>query len=205
MKIYDLTQKIENGMSAYCEEESPKIQSLFSIEDAGFRVTDMRLTSHLGTHIDVPAHIFQAGKSICDFPLEKFSGRGICLSVNEIEKLDISLLDNIDYLLVYTGWDKYWNNDKYFENYPVLSKNIIEKIADSHLKGIGIDCISPDSHSSEELENHKILLNNEKIIVENLCCLEKLLGKRFYFLCFPLKIDIDGSPVRAIATLERKL
>lgn len=203
MKLYDLTQKIEDEMSAYCEEEKPKIKSLFSIEETGFKVTDMRLTSHLGTHIDVPAHIFQDGKNICDFPLEKFSGRGVCLPANEIEKLDIILLDKIDYLLVYTGWDKYWNNDKYFENYPVLSKNIIKKIADSHLKGIGIDCISPDSCSSEELENHKILLNSEKLIVENLCQLEKLLGKEFYFLCFPLKIEADGSPVRAVAIEEK--
>lgn len=203
MKIYDLTQKIENEMTAYCEEEKPKISSLFSIEKEKYRVTDMRLTSHLGTHIDVPAHIFQDGKNICNFSLEKFSGKGICLTVDEVEKIDFNLLVGIDYLLVYTGWDSYWNSEKYFENYPILSKEIVEKIAVSHLKGIGIDCISPDSWTSEELINHKILLTGEKIIVENLCQMEKILGKEFCFLCLPLKIEADGSPVRAAAIVEK--
>ena len=199
MKIYDLTHKIENNMPAYCNAEKPDIKPLFSYEKDNFNGTYLGLTSHLGTHLDTPLPIVENGKNIYDFPIDTFLGKGLCISFENLEHLDFNSIKSIDYLLIYTGWDKYWSEEKYFENYPVISEEIAEKIADSHLKGIGIDCISPDSYDSEELKNHKILLKRNKIIVENLCELEKLLKKEFHFSCMPLKIAIDGCPVRAVA------
>lgn len=201
MKIYDLTHKMENEMTAYSPEEKPHIEPLFSFEKDGFNVTSLGLTSHLGTHIDVPFHIFEKGKNICDFPVETFFGRGKCVAFEELESLDfLSLEDkNIDYILICTEWDKFWNQEEYFEGYPVMTKKIAEKIACSSLKGIGIDCISPDFYNSHIMEIHKILLSHDKIIVENLCGLKNILGKNFYFSCLPLKAEIDGCPVRAVA------
>lgn len=199
MKIYDLTHKIENNMPVYCEVERPNIKTLFSYEKDNFNVTYLGLTSHLGTHLDTPFHVIENGRNICDFPVEAFYGKGLCISFEDLENIDFSIIKDIDYLLIYTGWDKYWSEEEYFKNYPVIPKEAAEKIADSHLKGIGIDCISPDSYDSEELKNHKILLKNNKIIVENLYGLKKLLKKEFYFSCIPLKIAADGCPIRAVA------
>jgi arylformamidase len=199
MKIYDLTHKIENNMPAYSNEEKPDIKELFSYKKDGVNITNLGLTSHIGTHLDTPFHILENGKNICDFSIETFFGKGLCISFKNLDNFDFSSIANIDYLLIYTGWDKYWNEEKYFKNYPIISKEVAKKIAASPLKGIGIDCISPDGYDSKELENHNILLKRNKIIVENLCELEKLLGKEFYFSCMPLKIGIDGCPVRAVA------
>lgn len=199
MKVYDLTHKIENNMTAYCDAEKPDIRNLFSHEKDNFSVTYLGMTSHLGTHLDVPLHVLENGKNICDFPVDTFLGKGLCISFENLDNIGFDSIKSIDYLLIYTGWDKYWNEEKYFKNYPVVSKEIVEKIADSHLKGIGIDCISPDSYGSCELKNHKLLLTADKIIVENLCELENLLEKEFYFSCIPLKMAVDGCPVRAIA------
>lgn len=201
MKIYDLTHKIENDMTVYSEEEKPHIKSLFSFKIHGFNVTSLNISSHIGTHIDVPLHMIENGKNICDFPVETFFGKGLCISFEELKNFNFENLKNIDYLLIYTGWDKFWNNSSYFKNYPVISKEIILKILSYNLKGIGIDCISPDSYSSEEMENHKLLLKNNKIIVENLFSLKNLLGKDFYFSCMPLKTESDGCPVRAAAII----
>ena len=199
MKTYDLTHKIENNMTVYCDAEKPDIRNLFSHEKDNFSVTYLGMTSHLGTHLDVPLHVLENGKNICDFPVDTFLGKGLCISFENLDNIDFDSIKSIDYLLIYTGWDKYWNEEKYFKNYPVISREIVEKIAGSYLKGIGIDCISPDSYDSCELKNHKLLLTVDKIIVENLCELENLLGKEFYFSCIPLKIAVDGCPVRAIA------
>lgn len=203
MKIYDLTHKTENNMTAYSFEEKPDIKNLFSIKKDRFNVTSLGLSSHLGTHIDVPLHMIENGKNICDFPLETFFGKGKCISFNELENINFnsSEIKNIDFLLVYTGWDKFWNEENYFKNYPVISDVIISKITFSNLKGIGIDCISPDFYDSQNMEKHKKLLKSNKIIIENLCSLEKILGKDFYFSCLPLKAEIDGCPVRAAAII----
>ena len=57
MKIYDLTHKIENNMPAYSKEEKPDIKELFSYKKDGVNITNLGLTSHIGTHLDTPFHI----------------------------------------------------------------------------------------------------------------------------------------------------
>lgn len=203
MKLYDLTHKIENNMTVFCEKEKPSITNLFSVENDGFNVTNLHLSSHIGTHIDVPLHMIKDGKNICDFPVEKFFGKGFCVDFNNLNEINLHSEEfkDIDFLLIHTGWDKFWNSKKYFENYPIISNEIINMLSTSNLKGIGIDCISSDSYDSCDLENHKILLRNNKIIVENLCSLKNLIGKYFYFSCLPLKVEADGCPVRATAII----
>lgn len=203
MKIYDLTHKIENNMIAFSPEEKPTIKNIFSIEKDGFNVTSLKFSSHIGTHVDVPFHMLPNGKNICDFSIETFFGKGKCITFNELKNIDFNCenIKNIDYLLIHTGWDKFWNSENYFKDYPVISDEIISKLAFSNLKGIGIDCISPDFYNSINQEKHKELLKNNKIIIENLCSLESLLEKEFYFSCLPLKSEIDGCPVRAVAII----
>ena len=62
---------------------------------------------------------------------------------------------------------------------------------------IGFDMPSPDRFP---FESHKMLLKNEIFILENLCNIEKLLNaKEFKIAAFPLKIEAEGSLVRAVA------
>ena len=72
MKIYDLTHKTENNMTAYSLEEKPDIKNLFAIKKDGFNVTSLGLSSHLGTHIDVPFHMIENGKISVIFLLNPF-------------------------------------------------------------------------------------------------------------------------------------
>lgn len=80
MKIYDLTHKTENNMTAYSLEEKPDIKNLFSIEKDGFNVTFLGLSSHLETHLNVSLHMIENGKNICDFPLETVLGKDFYFS-----------------------------------------------------------------------------------------------------------------------------
>ena len=48
------------------------------------------------------------------------------------------------------------------------------------------------------------LLGREILLIENLTNLDQLPATPFTFQCFPLKVEhADGSPVRAIALLDR--
>ena len=70
---------------------------------------------------------------------------------------------------------------------------------ENNIKMIGFDMPSPDRFP---FESHKILLKNEIFILENLCNIEKLLNaKEFKIAAFPLKIEAEGSLVRAVAIL----
>lgn len=207
MEVYDLTQTYEIGMTSYSEEESFKKENLYNVKADGYNVSSLYLSTHTGTHIDVPRHIFENGYTLDEFDTKKFIGNAYIIDCRNLGVIDLEVLekykDNIlicDYLILKTGWENYFNSDKYFLGYPTLTyeaSNFLGNI--KSLTGIGIDCISIDSENSEDLFNHKNLLSKNKIIIENLCNLDSL-DNLFEVIIAPLKIaQGDGAPTRVYA------
>jgi len=186
--------------------DSPVLEDSYSIEDHGFNEKHLSLYSHTGTHCDAPAHILANGKTLDNIPVSRFFGKGMVVEVHEsvISKKFLTPFKNrlqeTDFLLLNTGWAARWGNESYFEDFPVLDTEAAEFLASFSIKGIGVDAVSVDPAESNDLAIHKILLEREIIIIENLTNLEKLPENGFTFSTFPLKIkNGDGSPVRAVA------
>ena len=216
-QLIDLTHTIEHGMPVYPGTEGPIIEIPFSIEKDGFQETKMQIYSHIGTHIDCPRHIIHNGLTTENMPIETFIGKGLVLDFSHIkpgqkiplekshELVDIFVYEEIEFALIYTGWAKYWGYNNYYYDFPVLSKEFTLWLANTSIKGIGLDVISLDPVGDEKLENHNIILENEIIIIENLTNMEKLINKNFTFMAMPLKIkEGDGSPVRAAAMINEQ-
>ena len=209
MKIIDLSHLLNNETPVFPGTPKPDFSSCNNIAAHGFAELLMRLTTHTGTHIDAPCHILEEGKALSDFPIHKFTGKAMCLDVRNRKTIDLHYLKkkiknpaNLDFILFQTGWDQFWGENAYFENYPVLEKEATLWLSGFHLKGLGFDAISIDAVHDELLFNHHIILQKEILIIENLCNLDALPDGEFEFFCLPLFVEgADGSPVRAIAKL----
>lgn len=196
-------------MPVYPQTPEIAIESVGTIENDGFRELALNIFTHTGTHLDAPAHILHQGKTIDQFPVSHFSGSGIVLKHSSDKPLTksnlnqvLSKLENIEFVLIHSGYSKYWGNSKYYKNLPLPHPEVFEFLSTLSLKGIGIDAISIDDVGSTSLPNHHSILSKNMVIIENLTNLEPLFGKRFQFNCFPLSIENgDGSPVRATAQL----
>lgn len=207
MKIFDLSHPVSEKMPTYFGADKPKLKVQGSVKINGHREMDITYNSHIGTHIDLPAHMLANGKTIDKIKIEKFFGKGIKIDVKNIfpNKILISNLskykkkiNKVDFVLLHSGHSKYWGGEKYLSNFPVLDKTATEWLCDLNIKGIGIDMPSIDAIDSEGYANHKKFLKNEILIIENLTNLEKIPYDNFYFSCLPLNIkNADGSPVRA--------
>jgi len=212
MKIIDLTQTISSEMPVYPGTEPPVIKDATTIEKDGFAEKLLSFFSHTGTHIDAPGHILQGRNTLDMFSADKFVGKGLVIDVTKCtsEKIEKEILEkhsveieSCDFVLFKTGWDKRWGNESYFVDFPVLSSEAASWLCNFIIKGIGFDCISADPVEASDLANHKIILNKDLIIIENLCSLDMLPGCFFLFSCLPLKIEnSDGSPVRAVGILD---
>lgn len=210
--IIDLSHSIEPGMPVYPGSQIPEIRELELSEESNVYVKSFAFDGHTGTHIDTPRHFFAGGDSISSLDVSNFTGNAEivdCSKVMEGSYIpaqiidDDKIIENNDFIIFYTGWAKKWGTEDYFKGFPVLSQELAVILADSTIKGIGLDVISIDPVYSEDSSNHKIVLGAGKIIVENLTNLEVLLGRQFEFSCFPLNIkDGDGSPVRAVAKFK---
>jgi arylformamidase len=97
------------------------------------------------------------------------------------------------------GWDTFWETPQY-ENYPFLAREVIEELIARGAKLVGVDTLNIDDTRDPERPAHSRLLENDILIVENLCNLDALHGKEFRFFAVPIKArGAAAMPVRAFA------
>uniref|UniRef100_Q3AP91 Kynurenine formamidase n=1 Tax=Chlorobium chlorochromatii (strain CaD3) TaxID=340177 RepID=Q3AP91_CHLCH len=212
MQILDLSHTIEPTMPLYLGTPSPSFQPIASIAHDGFAEQLLTFSSHTGTHVDAPSHLFKQGATVEAMDVSRFVGRAVVLDVRSLlgEEIGLELLlphealvRECQFVLLYTGWSCFWGKEAYFGHYPCLSLEAAQWLTSMELHGIGVDALSVDSADSHELPIHRILLERGMVIVENLRGLEPLLHQRFLFSALPLKLaGGEASPVRAIAKVD---
>lgn len=210
-RIVDLTHELSDGMPVFPGDMAPEIKVRSAHDKDGFQELELKLTTHTGTHIDCPLHLFKGMISLSSFDTGYFYGKATvidCSSVKDKISQDVlqpyhQELFNMDFVLFFTGHDSWWGSEAYFKNFPVLTLEAAGYLTQFGIRGVGFDTISADRVDSAELPVHRILLQNNMLIIENLTALRGVLGMEFCFSCFPLKIrGAEGSPVRAVAYLK---
>jgi kynurenine formamidase len=209
MKVTDLTHTIHFDMPMFPGTEQPILQRVNTVENDDFREVKIIMSSHTGTHIDAPAHMLEDGNFLDDFHVEKFIGSAAILdfSNDDTNLIDLGKLKfyeekikKVEFIIIKTGWSKFWGNKRYFEDFPSLSEEGAMWLSKFNLKGIGVDAISIDSINSTTFEIHKILMVKNIIIIENLTNLDVISNEYFTLSIMPLKNQkADGSPVRAVS------
>ena len=217
MKVIDLSHTINSSMSTYTKDEKFEAYDIASIEKDGYNEKLLSLCNYTGTHIDAPIHMINKGKTIDEFNISDFIGIAITIDVSELESIDIKDLikykeriNNCDFVILKTGWDKYWGSSGYLKGFPTLTEEAARWLCSFNIRGIGTDTISIDAFDSIDFEIHNTILSRGRIIIENLTNLNNVREEEFTLVATPLKIENgDASPVRAIAITnevsERKL
>lgn len=215
MKIIDLTHTIHEEMPVYPGTAGPKFMPVNSYEKDGFKETLLSMYSHTGTHMDSPAHIFEGKLALDKMPIDQFVGKAVVIECSELaagQQITMEYIekqrkeaDKAEFILFHTGWDRFWGMEEYFGEYPYITEEVADYLIQNKKKGVGLDVIGLDPVHDENLTLHKkLFVENEMIIVENLTNLDKIGGELFTFVALPLKYrDADGSPIRAIALVEK--
>ena len=202
MNYIDLSHPISNSISTYPTDPKVSIIREKEIEKDRTLLHSFKMGTHTGTHLDVPAHIINNGKTLDKFSLDSFCGKTVKVDKNNFESL-FKIDKNIDGIIYDTGWHKNFLNPKIFFNKkrPLLPEKLLRIIANFDLKFFGCDLPSVDKSGSKSKKVHNKLLGQDILIYEALANLNKLPKlKVFDFFGFPLSfINLDGSPVRAVA------
>ncbi len=211
MNFIDLSHPFTEDMPVYPGSDPPILTNVATVAGNGYAEKRLTLFSHTGTHIDAPSHVLSEGLSIDALSVTHFAGAACVLDFSEYSAPEIthedmiacrSSIDGSEFVLLHTGWSRYWGTNAYYTGYPVLSTKAAQWLSQFRLKGLGIDAISVDHPESSGLPVHRILLSASILIIENLNCLNQLPSHHFMMTAFPLRIhNGDGSPVRAVAML----
>jgi len=205
IKYIDLTHSIENLMPVFPGDRNVILEQTHFVARNGNSNFRLDAPLHIGTHIDSPSHFLTDGKRISEIPIEQLCGKGILVDVRDKSEIGIECLANIEItagsILVFCSeYFKNWGSDRYYHDYPVLSKELCEYLSDKKINMICLDTPSPDK---SPYENHPIFFNAGILIAENLTNTDQLLGiGEFMIYALPLKINSCGSPARIIAQYE---
>ena len=201
MKVIDLTMPIDEKTPNFPGDPILKVKR-HNVKEHTFGKTFLEIHTHISTHIDAPSHMIEEGKTLSDFPINKFVGDAIVIDVRGQKNIEPNLSDvkkgDIVFFLT-SHSDKAYESD-YFKNNPVIAEKTAQKLIEKRISIIGLDSFTPDN---EPYNVHKIFLKNDVLIVENLIDLNKLSVKRFQCFIMPMKItNADGAPCRVIGLLQ---
>ena len=165
--ILDENTPSYGGRDKLIIEQSSKITEGGSANSSKWTFTN----NHLGTHIDVPRHFFDSGKTITDYsprdwifkkiqiidvPCEKANLIGIAEIEHKIESY-------IDLLLIRTGYENYRSMDKYWNDNPGLTPELGFWLRENFqsIRAVGFDFISLTSWKYRDIgkKAHKVFLN----------------------------------------------
>lgn len=202
MKYIDLTHTFKKTMPVFPGDHKAKLEQVAFFEKDGYNSFYVNTGMHVGTHMDAPFHMLADGKKLSEFQPDKFIGRGHVIKTDSFKDIDKVLLMNHDIqkgdiVLVHTGHDKKFGTQEYYKSYPEITMAFAEYIVGAGVKILGLDFPSPDGFP---YEIHKVLFENDILIIENLANLSELLPHSdFNIIALPAKFEAAGALVRVIA------
>jgi kynurenine formamidase len=204
-------------MQTYPGDPDVAVEPAATIEDDGYRVASVSLGSHTGTHVDAPTHTEAEGKSLGEFSVDTFRFSALKADLRDVGARGAITPDHLpeltdeesaedDLLVLHTGWDDHWGTDRYLDH-PYLTRAAAEWCVEEgfHVAtdGLNVDPTPSENAGDDEPTDfgaHHTLLGNDHLVVENLTRLERL-PPRFELHAYPLALDVDGAPVRAVAVV----
>jgi len=205
-KYIDLTQTFTDDMPVFPGDPKAELKQTVFIEKDGNNDHQLTTAMHVGTHLDAPFHMLENGIKIDAISPDHFFGNGVLIDVRGEKIINAKLIDDLiipeaSIVLLYTGFDKKFNDAAYFTSYPEIAQDFADKMVEKKIKIIGMDTSSPEHNPPWNI--HKTLLKNNILIIENLANLDELVGsKKIEISALPIKLQSDAAPVRVIAKIK---
>lgn len=177
--------------------------------DIWYILQDITMSSHVGTHVELPYHHLKDGQDALSFPIKKLMGEAVLLDfsykkdneaidVHDIRKQGGNIMPG-DIVLIKTGRSRFYRTHRAHER-PYLTRGAVKWLVKKKINCLGIDATGVEIKGTDDQPNHTMLFKNRVALIESMTNLDKLKKDRFLMFVLPLPIkSMDSSPVRIIA------
>ncbi|MCQ6562004.1 cyclase family protein [Paenibacillus mendelii] len=210
-KLIDLSMDIYHAAPTFPMDPQCEVIVHNTIDSIGYNISQLSMSTHQGTHLDAPFHFLDDGITVDKLDLNKCIGDALLVDLSHKQpKEPIDVGDFAAYadrigegtrLIYRTDWHLQFQHKHYFTDFPYMTLELAQWLADRRIAMIGMDVPTPNPTDYDPI--HKILLRAEIVIVEGLANLGDVGTDAFFFMAAPLRIKgRDGSPVRALAMVD---
>ena len=220
MRVEYLSYVIKNNNPVYGGESfTPELAKEKSLK-AGDSCNSFYFTirNHLGTHIDCPAHFFNKGKSIVNYParswyflspfvLKKKLKKSQLISIKDLEGVPL----DADLLLIQSGFSKLRKTRVYSCQNPGFTPRSGMWLRKNRpkIRAVGFDFISLSAYKHRKIgrQAHRVFLdprgeNNPLLIIEDMDLSIDLAGLTAVLAAPILLKGIDSSPCTVIGLFD---
>lgn len=204
MKLYDATLAVHEKMVVFPGDPPFKTEPVSRIETGeDYNLTRISMGTHLGTHVDPPAHFIEKGTTVDQIALETLVGPGVVADLKGCSQIDQRALEKAaiaDYkrVLLKTDNGPLLLQSPFQQGTVHLTEDGARYLIEREVCLVGIDCLSIEHPENPGSPVHHLLLEAGVLVVEGVHLLEIAPGG-YEIFCLPLKIKgADGAPARVI-------
>lgn len=229
-RIVDLSHTIMPGEEEYTMEVDtrftegwPQFAKYTRQPGTWYILSEVHMSTHVGTHIEFPYHHVEQGLDAAQYPLKNLIGEACVVDISawgNNERIDLpglkqrakGVLHPGDIAMFYTGFDRYYRTPNQHHR-PWFEPECISWLADEmqiQVMGVdtsGIEVRTPDGGPTGSQPNHEKLLGAGIALLEYLAHLDEFLNQRFTAFVLPIKVArLEAFPVRVVGIqfLEEK-
>lgn len=176
------------------------------IEDgASSNVSQLRLGTHTGTHVDPPYHFLPQGPTVDQLPLEVLIGPAQVIHLPGRQPVTPARLEEAlgasrpQRLLLRTGNSQLWaGGEPFTPGYSAPDAAAARWLVQQGTRLLGVDYLSVERFRPGDYLVHRTLLGAGVVVVEGLD-LSAVEPGEYQLVCLPLRIEGgDGAPARAV-------
>ncbi len=208
LRLVDLTLDIVDRAPTFGVDPKTAVIPHLGIKDLSYNITQLVMSTHLGTHLDAPFHFFDEGKTVEQLDIRRGFGSAWVLDFrHKPPKAEITVADLEPHahkitrgsrLIFHTGWDAQFPQPHYFSDQPYLGPAACQWLAERGVATVALDM--PTIYPGDYVTVHHLLLRPEVLVIEGLTRLSELRTEQVILCALPLRIrGRDGSPCRAVA------
>lgn len=206
-RIIDISLPIAADMLTWPGDPPAVVERRKHLAEDGSNVSELRIGTHTGTHVDPPLHFIEGADGIDRVPLDALYGPAVVIHLPDaagpLGPADLeaaSVPGDAERLLIKTSNSDLWRRPpptEFPETYACLSPEGARWVVERGLRLVGVDFLSVEQRGAKGHPVHVELLSNGVVILEGLD-LGSVEAGSYVLACLPLKVrDGDGGPARA--------
>lgn len=182
-------------------------------EGSWYIMTELKMWSHVGTHIEAPYHYVKEGKDISQLSIQRLAGEcclvdftdkkaGEAVTREEIMERGKNIREG-DIVFLRFGLSKNYRTPL-SRTRPYMETQAVEWLVSRGIACLGVDISGIEQRGIADQPNHRLLFTHDIPLIEHLANLEKIEVERFLVVAVPVRIrTVESFPVAVIALVNQ--